>query len=99
MYGIFVSTRLVQVISRLRNEVESLRMEASPGRRDGRGGGGGTAAGPEAPLELRRLREENSSLRQQLKQLDRFVKADGTENERMTAESRDLARELKLVRG
>ncbi len=48
--------------------------------------------------DARRLREENSALRQQLKLLDKPSKAgDMNSGERRSEEARELARELKLV--
>lgn len=73
------------IISQLRSEVEALQLE-SGGKRS-----------HDASTELRRLREENGALRQQLKQLERVVKTDVPESDRLSAEARELTRDLKLV--
>ncbi|GLI61493.1 hypothetical protein VaNZ11_003821 [Volvox africanus] len=75
---------LKRVISQLRAEVEALQMEA------------GTRRGSEASAELRRLREENTALKHQLKQLERGASPGaGTDQ---SSEARELSRDLKTVR-
>ncbi|KAG2492361.1 hypothetical protein HYH03_009309 [Edaphochlamys debaryana] len=78
---------LKRIISQLRSEVEALQAEAGPRR------------GNEASAELRRLREENSSLRHQIKQLEKgwgggAGAGGGPDSER----SSELSRELRMVR-
>jgi coiled-coil domain-containing protein 61 len=80
--------RLKAIIVGLRAELDSLTQDHTAGRR----GPADAAAGAH---ELRRMREENAALRQQLKHLERA----GPGNERLTGESQELARELKLVGG
>ena len=77
---------LKSIISKLRSELDAVQLEQTASKR------GGELAG-----ELRRLREENTTLRQQLKQLDRAVKSDLADPDRASAEARELARELKMV--
>ncbi|KAL6764801.1 protein required for templated centriole assembly [Haematococcus lacustris] len=77
------------IISSLRAELAGLQQDAAGSRR---------APGADMSADMRRLREENTALRQQLKQLDRAVRADLPDNDRATAEARELARELKHVR-
>lgn len=82
---------LKNIIAQLRAEVEALSLDQ---------GGAGRRAGPsgsDAAAELRRMREENTALRQQLKQLDRAVRSDLPDSDRATAEARELGRELKAV--
>lgn len=79
--------RLKAIIVGLRAELDSLAQEHSfAGRR-------GLADAAGGSHELRRMREENAALRQQLKQLERG----GAGGQHMTGEAQELARELKLV--
>lgn len=85
------------IISQLRQEVDALQTEAGS-----RAGSSGRGADGHVSAELRRLREENSALRQQLKVLERSTRpspgAEHADLERLGAETREVARELKLVR-
>lgn len=83
--------RLKDIIAQLRSEVDALSMDQMGSQKRTSGMSG------EQAVELRRMREENQALRQQLKQLDRAVKADLPDNDRATAEFRELSRELKAV--
>ncbi|GFR50998.1 hypothetical protein Agub_g13324 [Astrephomene gubernaculifera] len=79
---------LKRIISQLRSEVEALQVEA------------GSRRGSEASAELRRLREENSALKHQIKQLERGGNGSGMlpDHERITIETREMSRELRTVR-
>jgi hypothetical protein len=79
--------RLKAIIVGLRAELDTLAQEHSTTARRG------VADATAGSHELRRMREENAALRQQLKQLERV----GLGSERLTGEAQDLARELKLV--
>lgn len=74
---------LKRIISQLRSEVEALQLEA------------GSRSGSQVSAELRRLREENSSLRQQIKQLERS--GVGPAAPGAGGESGELTRELRAV--
>ncbi len=74
---------LKRIISQLRSEVEALQLEA------------GSRSGSQVSAELRRLREENSSLRQQIKQLERS--GVGPAAPGAGGESGELTRELRVV--
>ncbi|GLC57436.1 Centrosomal protein CCDC61 [Pleodorina starrii] len=76
--------QLKRIISQLRSEVEALQAEA------------GSRRGGEASAELRRLREENTALKHQLKQMER-AGASGAGMDQ-SAEARELSRDLKTVR-
>lgn len=75
---------LKRIISQLRSEVEALQLEA------------GSRSGSQVSAELRRLREENSSLRQQIKQLERS--GVGPAAPGAGGESGELTRELRAAR-
>ncbi|GIL99845.1 hypothetical protein Vretimale_4810 [Volvox reticuliferus] len=75
---------LKRVISQLRAEVEALQMEA------------GSRRGSEVSAELRRLREENTTLKHQLKQLERGTSPGAATDQSL--EARELSRDLKTVR-
>eukprot|EP00798_Chlamydomonas_sp_ICE-L_P030126 gene30126-35106_t len=90
---------LKAAIARLRSELEVARMEsanASGGRRGVMEGSAGGASGSSA--ELRRLREENSALRQQLKQLERSTRVNDSLGASAPEEMKEMAKALKLVR-
>ncbi|KXZ44868.1 VFL3 protein [Gonium pectorale] len=80
---------LKRIISQLRSEVEALQAEAGSSRR-----GGGGAGGSDVSVDLRRLREENAALRQQIRQLERSGGAAADSD----PEARELSRELRMVR-
>ncbi len=91
------------IIASLRAELDALQSEL------GRGGTGryvgssgsreGGGAGAQGGVELRRLRDENTALRQQVRMLERAGAGRGGDGdtERMTAETREMTRELKMV--
>ncbi len=105
--------RLRAVISSLRAELGALQQQhhqvAGPSSRHTAAAGGEPSSSSGAPVELRRLREENSALRQQLRLLDRAVRpdqdalqgggADGQPGGRAAAELREMAKELRAVSG
>ncbi|EFJ40344.1 hypothetical protein VOLCADRAFT_84510 [Volvox carteri f. nagariensis] len=75
---------LKRVISQLRAEVEALQSEA------------GNRRGSEASAELRRLREENTGLKHQLKQMERVGSPGAGQDQ--SADARELSRDLKTAR-
>ncbi|PNH10242.1 Coiled-coil domain-containing protein 61 [Tetrabaena socialis] len=78
---------LKRIISQLRVEVEALQAEA-----------GSRRGGSEASAELRRLREENSALKHQIRNGGGGGGALEQDQERLSAEARELSKELRTVR-
>ncbi|GAX84244.1 hypothetical protein CEUSTIGMA_g11667.t1 [Chlamydomonas eustigma] len=89
-------THLRQVITRLRAELDASRKDQQDGSLLASRGITNGSNGSEG--DSRRLREENAALRQQLRQMDKAVRSDLPENERISTEAREMARELKAVR-
>ncbi|KAF5843476.1 protein required for templated centriole assembly [Dunaliella salina] len=90
---------LKSIISKLRSQVEELQHQQQQQLQHGvgaRGARGVDAAATAAalPAELRRLREDNAVLKQQLRQLERGGQQGGG-----GLEAREMARDMKLVGG
>ncbi|KAK9810278.1 hypothetical protein WJX72_007806 [[Myrmecia] bisecta] len=80
--------RLQLIICQLRAELEALQQAAGPGDRKA----------SNVAADMRRLREENASLRQQVKLAEAQAGVAAPSQEHATAEAREAARELRLVR-